>query len=138
MSRREQDRAEDEPRIAQLLPPITHLNVTDTQEEIPLPAGSTLFADEQLADLWDQGVAGDKCYTHRLQAVRDGARKFPKEAQANHTQIADCSLNAQGALQFRGRLWLPTWEPLTTTIIQRVHDSPMSGHPGRNGLFKML
>jgi hypothetical protein len=137
LSRREQDEPEDSQRVAQLLPPIK-VYQTSVQKEARLPAGETLFEDKQLAALWDEGVVGDEHYAHRLQAVRDGARKFPKEANAAQTQIADCSLNAQGALLFRGRLWLPTWEPLTTTITQRIHDSTMSGHPGRNGLFKML
>lgn len=135
LSRREQDVPEGAPRVAQLLPAIS-IATSGTYED--LPKGSTLFEDAELASLWDRGASENRQYIHRLQAVRDGARKFPKEAGAPQTQIADCSLNAQGALQFRGRLWLPTWEPLTTAILQRVHDSPISGHPGRNAFFKIL
>jgi hypothetical protein len=135
LSRREQDLSGDTPRVAQLLPAIS-LHCSSTREG--LPRGDTIFEDKHLAALWDEGVAEDRQYGWRLQAVRDGARKFPRQAEAPKTQIADCSLSAQGALQFRGRLWLPTWEPLTTAILQRVHDSPMSGHPGRNVLFKVL
>jgi hypothetical protein len=137
LSRREQDHSGDELRVAQLLPPI-QVNAADTSGVADLPSGNTLFVDQRLAALWDQGVVKDEHYAHRLRAVREGSRKFPKEANAAQTQIADCSLNAQGALQFRGRLWLPTWEPLTTAVLQHVHDSPISGHPGRNGLFKLL
>lgn len=137
LSRREQDRPEDDTRVAQLLPALS-IKAFIVDEPFHLPQGRTLFADEQIATLWDEGLKEDPQYAIRLKAVRDGERRFPKEAGADQTQIADCSLNAQGALQFRGRLWLPTWEPLTTKILQQVHDSPMSGHPGRNTLFKML
>lgn len=102
-----------------------------------LPAGVSMFADEHLQSLWDQSVAQDEAYKLRRDAVATGARKFPDTANTRE-QIADCQISAKGALQFRGRTWVPKWEPLTTTLIQRVHDSPLLGHPGRNTTFKAL
>ncbi|RCI10688.1 hypothetical protein L249_5387 [Ophiocordyceps polyrhachis-furcata BCC 54312] len=88
-------------------------------------------------ELWRAALQHDPSYAIRLDALRSAARKFPPEANTRE-QIADCAISAAGFLQFRGRLWVPCWEPLTTTLIQRVHDSPLAGHPGKNVTFMLL
>lgn len=143
-SGRGQDRKRRKPRVAQVLNPvsISALRQTSHAPEIrgnpqSAPTGSTLFTDSHLQELWDEAIRNDPTYKLRLDAIREGERRFPKTAETRE-QVADCSIDAHGALQFRGRLWIPKWEPLTTTITQRVHDSPMSGHPGRNNTFQLL
>lgn len=136
LSRREQDGvdADGDDNIDQVVVPVS---VAVTDVAVPAPQGSTLFEDESLQRLWDEGVAADPLYRIRCDALRAGLRRFPKEAGTT-AQIADCALSAHGALQFRGRLWMPCYEPLTTSILQRVHDSPVVGHPGREVTFQVL
>lgn len=101
------------------------------------PRGSSIFATNDLAELWDTGVVADTAYAPRRLAVLQGERKFP-HAAATREQISNCSVDAHGVLQYKGRIWVPTHEPLTTALIQRVHDSPMMGHPGKNTTFQAL
>lgn len=79
----------------------------------------------------------DTAYRHRCLAIERGDRRFPAEAQTRE-QVADCTLNAQGAITYRKRLWLPNWEPLTTAITQRTYDSTLSGHLGAGTTYKLL
>jgi transposase InsO family protein len=41
-------------------------------------------------------------------------------------------------LRFRGRIWIPESEPLRTKIIQQIHDSYTTGHPGRDATYSIL
>ncbi|MBD2359459.1 DDE-type integrase/transposase/recombinase [Tolypothrix sp. FACHB-123] len=130
LSRRPQDRQDDTQLPTSLMHPVT---VGKTS----IPQGEVLFETETLQGLWDRALERDDSYSAKVAAVRAGARLFPPEANSR-LQVADCGFNAQGSLTWRGVLWVPKWEPLTTALIQRVHDSPLSGHPGRNTTFKLL
>lgn len=101
------------------------------------PRGSVLFSNAHLQQLWDEAVVADPTYQLRLKAVQDGERRFPKEARTGE-QIANCNINAHRALTYKGRLWLPSWEPLTTAIIHQVHDQSIGGHPGKNTTFRLV
>jgi transposase InsO family protein len=104
----------------------------------PGPEGApAIFRDAYLQKLWTEALKNDTTYWARVEAVRRGERTFPREADTK-LQIADCTTNAHGALQFKGRLWLPASEPLRTTILQRVHDSPITGHSGAANTFRSL
>ena len=52
--------------------------------------------------------------------------------------VADCTVDDNGYLRFRGRLWVPDYEPLRTAIIQELHDSVLTGHPGKNGTITVV
>lgn len=149
LSRRDQDRNTSPPRFGSIMQPtnMSPLSLDDralaadsreaaNETADPLP-GAKIFSDNHLQSLWDQGMFKDEAMAQRIKAVQEDARRFPKEANTRE-QIADCTLSAHGTLMFRGRTWAPKWEPLTTTLIQRVHDSPMAGHPGKNSTFKLL
>lgn len=142
LSRREQDESGGREVAPPALSPVSISELlTLSQERLghapDMPRGNTLFEEETLRDLWDTALQHDHLYTERLLAVHRGDRRFPAAAQTT-AQIAECTLGAGGALRFRGRLWLPNWEPLTTAVLQRAHDSPVSGHPGREGTFHIL
>lgn len=51
---------------------------------------------------------------------------------------SECELDPRAALTFRKRLWIPNHEPLQTAIIQKSHDSHVTGHPGRNSAFAIV
>ena len=45
--------------------------------------------------------------------------------------ISECSIDAAHRLRWHGRIWILAFEPLQTPLIQSIHDSPLSGHLGR-------
>lgn len=51
--------------------------------------------------------------------------------------IGECYIS-NNILHYRDRVWLPNYEPLTTAIIQTVHDSYLSGHPGRDATISLV
>lgn len=69
--------------------------------------------------------------------MKNGERRFPPEADT-HQQIANCSLTAHGTLLWNGIVWLPAFEPLTTAVIHRIHDSNLAGHPGQAQTVAMI
>ena len=52
--------------------------------------------------------------------------------------MTDCSFDEKHASAYRGALWIPNWDPLRTTLIQKLHDSHMTGHPGREITLSIL
>jgi hypothetical protein len=39
---------------------------------------------------------------------------------------------------FRERLWMPDWKPLHTKLTQAIHDSVITGHPGRETMSGLM
>ena len=101
------------------------------------PKGSEVFIEEPLQRLWDDALANDREYQEIYQALLKGERSMPRGTLAK-VSISECTISSQGALEFRGRTWVPNWEPLQTTLIQRTHDSHITGHPGRDGTIAVL
>lgn len=102
-----------------------------------IPTGEALFAEPELQSLWDQGVKEDPSLQKACDAVHAGERRFKPELELK-VQIAECDFDARGALRFRRRVWVPKWEPLQTALIQRTHDSHITGHPGRESTLAIL
>ena len=67
----------------------------------------------------------------------DGERRLPKE-WGLPIMISECSVDVAHRLRWRGRIWIPAFEPLRTRLIQSIHNSPLSGHPGRESTRKLL
>ena len=144
LSRREQDVPEgsDDSRIAlrnrTLLPEdlwvgSLQLNTTSLKDRCP-------FSDEGLVGLWREAIRNDdsrEVYQGALEAVQKGERSFPPRLGL-HMTIGDCSIGDDGLLRYRDRLWIPSFEPLTTALIQRNHDSLLGGHPGRDAQLSMI
>lgn len=152
LSRRDQDKPigiDDERkagRVLQLLPPISlsHAN-TLTQNSIPEGSRDTaadirLFEDDEIQSLWAQGVLADKVWQKARDSVKVGERSFPPDiAQNFKANIAELTVAADGILRGReNRIWVPDFEPLRTAIMQKTHDSHLSGHPGRDTMIGIL
>lgn len=90
---------------------------------------SSPFENEDITALWNVAIY-EKNYDTAFHAVENGAPKFPSSLGL-HVSISECSIE-DGRLLHRGRLWIPEYEPLRTRLIQDVHDSVLSGHPGRD------
>ena len=110
-----------------------HQIVSRGEKEIP--SGPDLFQEPELQQLWDQGKERDKDFVQLYHSVRRGDRKFPSDLKVS---TAECDFDPRGALRFRKRVWVPNWEPLQTALIQKTHDSHITGHPGRDSTLAIL
>lgn len=150
LSRREQDapKDQDDSRLVErrktLLPaalwanPVQIESPNDDEQQAP-PLIGPFPNDERLRPLWDQATQDNEtwnAYVAARDAVANGDRMFPKDLGL-HLSIGDCEVK-NSLLYWRERLWLPTFEPLTTGIIQRIHDSFLGGHPGRDTTIALL
>jgi hypothetical protein len=139
LSRREQDTKGYEKRPARVMAPVSirSARLRSSQPAAHPPPGALLFSDRHMQSLWDEALRQSPEYLARWEAVRQEERRFPAAANTVQ-QIADCTLSAHGTLLWRGVTWLPSWEPLTTAVIQRAHEAQTAGHPGRNQTFAIL
>ena len=99
-----------------------------------------VFEDEELQVLWKQAVLHDADWKRARDAVKAGERGFPPDlAEKTKVNIAGWSVAADGVLRGReNRIWVPDYEPLRTAIMQRKHDSNLTGHPGRDSMIGIL
>ncbi len=151
LSRREQDRPRDfddereQGRCLQLIPEQA-LRRSDPLPRvrrlmIPRVPGTAVFAsDPELQELWDQAVKDDAIYRRAYAAVATKERSFPARLSLK-VGIDECRIVGEGPLTFRDRIWIPSKGEectLRTRIIQKAHDSPISGHPGRDNTLAIL
>jgi transposase InsO family protein len=144
LSRREQDKPQDpsdervQAREVQLFDPHTGLLSQDVRNGVTLMASSTqdATATANLDDEWATAAMHDQQYQLALQAVQEGQQTFPKKAELK-LSIAECDV-LDGRLRYRERLWVPASETLRTNLMQQIHDSGLSGHPGRHAMLDLL
>ena len=86
--------------------------------------------ERELENLWATARSNDDVYQSVVKAIKKGKRTLPTSL-ALKVFIGDCSLDNNETLLFRGKKWVPESEPLRTKLIQRTHDSLLTGHPGR-------
>jgi transposase InsO family protein len=97
----------------------------------------SLAQASELEKLWLEALKNDRQYKDATQAVLDQERRFPPSLGVK-CSIAECSINDQGELLYRGRKWVPSSENLRTRIIGEVHDSLSAGHPGREITYRIV
>jgi predicted aspartyl protease len=112
-------------------PGTTQLRPLETSNTPVLPKGSDIFREEDLQQLWEAALQNDPSYQEIFLAVLRGDRSFPPHLSLR-ISISECRIDVFNRLQFRDRTFLPDWEPLQTAVIQRIHDSYATGHPGRD------
>ena len=95
------------------------------------------FQDNKLSELWKAGLQGNPRYWKMRQLVRTQGRNFPS-TWGLAISISECDIDEGNRLLWRGKVWIPAYEPLRTAILQTVHDSPLSGHPGRDALRDLV
>ena len=108
---------------------------TTTSFELPTP-----FADNTLSQRWAEGIHEDGDFEQVVKTIRGSARSWPEGLKTKYKaiQLGECNLDLEGRPTFRGRLWLPSHEPLTTQVLQTIHDSPATLHPGKNAMNKVI
>lgn len=114
---------------------VSHLTAATTELDFESP--QSLFQEEELQQLWELARKSDTIYQQISQSVANGTRRLATEIKVQ-TSIAECHLDDRGLLCFRNRVWIPDSEPLKTKIIQNIHDSHITGHPGREATYAIL
>lgn len=92
--------------------------------------------DTELQALWNTALQEDERFLKAYQEVHNQERKFSASLELR-IAIGECYIDS-GILYYRDRIWLPTYEPLTTAVIQKIHDSYLGGHPGRDATIALL
>lgn len=150
LSRRDQDMPKDASddhhasrEFTMLVPaytpdPILALPVRPTETSLVSP---TLPQPPDLSELiqssWDRAVREDLLYQGIKLAVREKKRSLPSSRRVA-VSLGDCTINDQDQLCWRGRVWVPDYEPLRTGVIQVAHLSLLSGHPGREETYRIV
>lgn len=91
-------------------------------------------ARDSIEDQWLLAKEKDALLKEITTTVQEGARKLPHGVKVS---ISECEVKDDNLL-FRGRRWVPDYEPLRTRIIQETHDSPLAGHPGRETTYALV
>ena len=144
LSRREQDMPKDasDDRITErnqvLLPESLWIGIGGIQDGTASREIANPFEDTLLQELWDKAIQDNEGreYVKAKEIIERGDRQFPAELRLQ-VATGDCDIKG-GRLRYREKLWLPTYEPLTTGVIQHVHDSIVAGHPGRDATVAMV
>lgn len=146
LSRREQDVPKDDrderlkAREICLLPNTMFKDnaIKDAINLAPVVEGNTEERqdDTPLHDLWREGRNTDERYAAVKESIQRGDRKFPNHIGVK-ISMSECKVENDEVL-FKGRRWVPSFEPLKTWLIQDVHDSPLTGHPGKEATYSIL
>jgi len=107
---------------------ITRAAPVDTQQPEP----------ESLQDMLTSARTADMRYQDLCKAVREETRLPPESCKPYRVSMGELRLNHASELLWRERMWIPESEPLRTKIIQSAHDSVLIGHPGKEGLSRIL
>ncbi|CCE34682.1 uncharacterized protein CPUR_08618 [Claviceps purpurea 20.1] len=126
----------DVPSLTPVAPPDPYTS-TPAPDTLRPVQGSAIFEDFEMQTLWDRAVSLDPIYRASHAAVHRGDRSLPTELD-HKVQMPDCSFDERGALCCRNAVWVPDHEPLRTALIQRTHDSYITGHPGRDATLAIL
>ena len=72
--------------------------------------------------------------------MQAGEKGFPPDLAHKLTaNIAELTVAADSILRGReNRVWVPNYEPLRTKIMQQLHDSHLTGHPGKDTMVGMI
>lgn len=103
----------------------------DFETEVPL------FDQADMQQEWARSRSQDPAYHAISNALHNGDRRIATEMGVK-TSLSECHLDERGLLCYRQRVWIPESESLRTRIIQQVHDSHITGHPGRDATYAIL
>jgi len=108
-----------------------------------LQAAPPFPGDLELTKLWKEALQAEESkkknstYIGAFQALKNNEKRFPVRLSLK-VSIAECDIDPRNRLRFRERIWVPDYEPLRTQLMQKTHDSSLSGHPGGNVTYSLL
>ena len=94
----------------------------------------TFGGDSGVLRNWDESALEDEEYQAVKRTLQEEKRAFPRELGLK-LSVSECTLNPQGRVTYRSRSWVPSGQDLRTRLIQEIHDSVITGHPGREGTY---
>ena len=109
--------------------------VEPAQRLIPVRLAPTA-AEMPAEELWARAVEEDPEYRRLRQEVASEIRQW-NAPRPHNVSISECVVEG-GMLKFRGRRWVPDFEPLRTRILTSFHDGLDVGHPGREAMLHSL
>jgi hypothetical protein len=112
-------------------PDLPAVEGVDFEKEIPL------FEEPTLQQEWKNARSTDPEYQKICEALAKGDRRIAAETNVK-TSLSEYHLDERGLLCFRQRIWIPDSETLRTGIIQKIHDSHIIAHPGRDATYAIL
>ena len=129
LSRRDQDMLKDEGdehassrEFTMLVPaytpdyvlalPVRTQETSLVSETLPQPPDLLALVREH----WVQAAQDDTIYQEVLAAVREGRRSLSSTRKIA-ISLSDCTIDQEERLQWRGRVWVPDFEPLRTGVI---------------------
>jgi len=136
LSRREQDmpKSDDDDRIRSRLIQVLKPEQCTGMPRI-CPVMTELVPERNLKSelelLWESAQPEDETYRDLVAAVQEQLRHLPEKHRHLRLMMADLSVS-RSFLMFKNRYWVPQSEPLRTGLLQEVHDSYLTGHPGKN------
>lgn len=81
--------------------------------------------------LWNSAYSEDPFPNEVIDMINNGVKK------SKLVPLGECSVSGN-RLMFRNKLWVPNHEPLRLRLLQRHHDIPTAGHPGRAKTLELL
>ena len=60
-----------------------------------------------------------------------------KTRHSKEISLAECE-DLEGKLVYRGKFYVPNYDPLKLKILELCHDNPSAGHPGREKTFELV
>lgn len=118
-------------------PSRTEAGASDEEAPLDFETEVPLFDQADMQQEWTQSRAQDPIYHAISLALHNGDRRIATELGVK-TSLSECHLDERGLLCYRQRVWIPGNENLRTRIIQQVHDSHVTGHPGRDATYAIL
>ncbi|KAI0993448.1 hypothetical protein K3495_g14736, partial [Podosphaera aphanis] len=108
------------------------LKKENLERSLNLSTGSIAYNNlTSLPDLFDQGYNKDPFPLKTLGLIRKGERR------SSEISLSECA-EINGKLTYRGKLYVPDYDPLKLRILKLHHDDPASGHPGREKTFELV
>jgi transposase InsO family protein len=107
---------------------IVHLLADGPPAQPPLPLGDEAVT---LARLFQEAYDADPFPSQVLRMLQDGVR------HSRRITLAECA-QERDRLTYRGKLYVPEYEPLRLHLMQQHHDAPVAGHPGRSKTLELL
>lgn len=84
-----------------------------------------------IEELWTKAYETDSFPNEIIELLRKGIRTSRK------ISLGECE-EERNRLRYRGKLFVPNYQPLRLRIIQISHDLPAAGHPGRAKTFELI
>jgi transposase InsO family protein len=111
-------------------------NLRPAMKDLDFEKDVPLFEEPELQAEWRKARASDMAYQRISHALLEGERRNPEPDIK--TSLSECHIDDRGLLHFRQRTWIPENEALRTGIIQGIHDSHVTAHPGRDTTYSIL